>query len=161
MLNPIRLKPYSANRHRSCERYLASIMNGPALQQALGFAGGTDRAWGAVNEPSGMIEMRMRKNDCSRRNGVKPPKPICPAIYHDPGVLVLNQQCTMASVPARTYFDLAARTEEGDFKHGVFCCHHLPKSTILARYRSLPARSQEFCSPVAPKFPMPATAGTA
>jgi hypothetical protein len=73
-----------------------------------------------MDKPSRVIEMSMRENDCSGCNGVKPAKPICPAIYHDPGVLVLNQQCTMASVPGRTYFDLAACAEKREFKHSVF-----------------------------------------
>lgn len=141
MLNPARLEPHSANRYRSCERYLASIMNGPALQQALSFAGGIDWAGRAMNEPSGMIKMRMRENDCSRRNGVKPPKPIRPAIYHDPGALMLNQQCAMASVPSRAYFDLAACAEKREFKRGVLCCHGLPYYSCVLQKPACSARN--------------------
>ena len=96
-------------------------MDGLASQQALGFAGGIDRARDAMNEPSGMIEMSMREDDCSRRKGGQPAKPIRPAIDHDPSLFVHNQQCTVPVVTARAYFDLAARAEKRKFKHIVFC----------------------------------------
>jgi len=63
---------------------------------------------------------RHRENDCSRRKGGQPAKPIRPAIDHDPSLFVHNQQCTVPVVAARAYFDLAARAEERKFKHIVF-----------------------------------------
>lgn len=159
MFNAVRLEPHSINYHRSSQRYLASIVNGQALQQALSCAGGIDWAWSAMDKPSGMIEMSMRENNCSGCNGAQSAKPICPAIYHNPGVVVLNQQCAMSSVPARAYFDLAACAEEGEFKHGVFCCHCLPKSPIPAHYRNLPAHPG-ILQPAATMFENATTART-
>ena len=82
-----------------------------------------------MGKPSSMIEMSMRKNDGGRRHNVQPAKPINPAIKHDPGILVLNQQCSMPSVSARAHFDLTARAEERKFKR---VCHHLPPNSLLA-----------------------------
>ena len=62
-------------------------------------------------------------------HNVQPAKPINPAIKHDPGILVLNQQCSMPSVSARAHFDLTARAEERKFKR---VCHHLPPNSLLA-----------------------------
>ena len=71
----------------------------------------------------------MRQHNGSRRNGPHLAKPIRPAIDHDACVLVLDQQCTMASVLARVRLNPAARAEEREFKRVVFCCHQSVKQS--------------------------------
>ena len=101
MLNPIRLEAYAADFYGSRQRYDASISNREAHQQALRLVGGVDRAWRAFGKPAGMIAVGMRQHDCRRRNDVQAAEPVRAAIDHDAGVAVLNQQRTVALVPAR------------------------------------------------------------
>ena len=100
MLNPIRLEAYAADRYRTRQRYSASLANGQAPQQALRFIGGVNRARCALGKPAGMIAMGMRQHDCRWRNGAQAAKPVRSAIDHNAGIMVLNQQRAMASVPA-------------------------------------------------------------
>ena len=120
MLNPVCFEVHSINFHCLRQRYDAAIANREAHQQAPRLASGVDRAWCAFAKPSGMIEVGMCEHDCSRRNSAQPAKPICPTIDHDAGVVVFNQQCTVALMPTRVYPDLTPCAEKLEFEHVVF-----------------------------------------
>jgi len=54
---------------------------------------------------------------------MQPAEPVCPTIDHDPSVVVLDEQRTMASVLTRARLDLAPRTEKREFEDAFFCRH--------------------------------------
>jgi hypothetical protein len=70
--------------------------------------------------------MGMRENNRARRDGRKQVEPIRPAIDHDAGVIVPDEQRTVTPMETGTNLDFAARTKEYQFKYTCYCWHFVP-----------------------------------
>jgi len=55
----------------------------------------------------------MCEYDRSRRDRAEPPQPVRPTVNHDTGVVVVNEQRAVASVPPGTELDFTPSAEEG------------------------------------------------
>jgi len=62
------------------------------MEQIQRFLRRIDRAWRTFGQAPGMIRMGVREDDCSRRDARKPTEPVCSAIDHDAGIIILNEQ---------------------------------------------------------------------
>lgn len=93
------------------------------MQQAQGFACCINRTRSTFGEASGVVAMGVGKNDCGRRDGVQSAEPVRPAIDHDPGISMRDQQSAMAPVATRGDIDLASRAKKYEFERIVVRRH--------------------------------------
>lgn len=89
-----------------------SILNWVTTHQAQRLPRRVYRARGSLSKTSGMIGVRVRQNNCRRRNFIQLAKPIPAAIKHDPSIFVLDKQRTVALMPTRANLDFAPRTKK-------------------------------------------------
>lgn len=81
----------------------------------------------------------MCEYDRSRRDRAEPPQPVRPTVDHDTGVVVVNEQRAVTSMPARTELDFTPRAEEGQLNRTSACSHidHLANERFLNNLTSI------------------------
>ena len=100
MLDGNGAEPNAANQRGPSQRHCAPVEDRQTTKQFPRRRRRVDRTRSAVEEARRMVGVRMREDDRGRSNSMQTTQPVRAAVDHDAGIILLDKQRAVTSMPA-------------------------------------------------------------